>query len=128
RYLFADLQIGEYEVREIVPSGWEVATGFSDNYTAEVFSGVETTVHDFANFDVVTEVAGSIAGVVWNDANENGIKEGGEAALAGRTVFLDLNSNGVKEAGEAEIVTTASGEYSFTNVSTGTVSVVLVST
>ena len=53
-----DLQIGEYEVREIVPTGWEVAPTFNDNETVTVFSGTETLVPDFANFNLSTLLAG----------------------------------------------------------------------
>ena len=37
-YSFPDLQIGEYEVIEVVPSGWETAPGYGDNHTVWVYS------------------------------------------------------------------------------------------
>ncbi|HMP08657.1 MAG TPA: SdrD B-like domain-containing protein, partial [Lacipirellulaceae bacterium] len=36
----------------------------------------------------------SIAGVVWNDANGDGVRDPGEPGLSGWTVFLDDNGNG----------------------------------
>jgi hypothetical protein len=40
----------------------------------------------------------SLAGTAWDDANGNGLRDAGEAALAGIGVFLDLNANGVHDA------------------------------
>ena len=51
--------------------------------------------------------AGSISGTVFNDANENGVRDAGEAGLAGQTVYQDLNNNGAFDAGA---VTVASGD------------------
>jgi hypothetical protein len=39
----------------------------------------------------------SVAGTVYDDANENGARDAGESGLAGRTVYLDLNHNGVRD-------------------------------
>jgi hypothetical protein len=40
----------------------------------------------------------SLAGTAWDDANGNGLRDAGEAALAGIGVFLDLNANGVHDS------------------------------
>jgi subtilase family serine protease len=42
--------------------------------------------------------AGSIAGVVYQDNNSNGVIDSGEPGLAGTTVYLDSNNNGVLDA------------------------------
>lgn len=41
--------------------------------------------------------AGEVQGVVFLDANQNGVRNGGEVGLAGRQVFADLNGNGVRD-------------------------------
>ena len=43
---------------------------------------------------------GSIAGVAFNDANANGVKDSGEPGQAGRRIFIDANLNGALDAGE----------------------------
>lgn len=68
---------------------------------------------------------GSIAGTVWDDADGDGIRDAGEAGLAGRTVFLDANGNGVPDldGGEATATTGADGSYSFADLAFGTYTV-----
>ena len=127
-YQFTGLQIGEYNVRQILKTGWETSTGFSDSESVIVYSGVETIAPDFANFDVSTTVTGSLSGIVWNDVDGNGIQNGSESGLAGRAVFLDANSNGIKDASESQMNSGSDGSYSFTGVQPGTVSVVMAST
>lgn len=41
---------------------------------------------------------GSIEGVVFNDLNNNGVRNALEAGLPGRTLFVDVNNNGVFDA------------------------------
>ncbi len=125
-YVFPDLQIGDYDVIEVVPTGWETAPTFGDNYTATVFSGAETRAHDFANFNLSTLVLGSVSGIVWNDQNANGIQDTSptpELGLGGRQVFADANSNGLLDATDPQATTNADGTYTISGVAPGTVSV-----
>lgn len=123
-YSFLDLQVGEYKVREVVPTGWEVAPTFSDNESVVVFSGTETLVPDFANFSLSTLLPGSVSGTVWNDLNDSGIRDVSEPGLAGWTVFADLNSNGVLDSGDTSAVSDTTGAYSLTGLLPGTVTIV----
>lgn len=51
-------------------------------------------------FDVPGMVsAGTVSGVVFVDANGDGIQNPGEKGLANQTVFLDLNGNGIRDMG-----------------------------
>lgn len=56
---------------------------------------------------------GSIAGVVFEDTNGNGIQNGSEVGLAGQTVYLDLNNDGVYQETEPATITNSKGEYQF---------------
>jgi hypothetical protein len=58
-----------------------------------------------------------ISGNVSHDANDNGVKDTGEAGLSGWTVYDDMNWNGTKDATEPSSVTDASGNFSFTSSS-----------
>jgi len=63
---------------------------------------------------------GSISGVVFSDANGNGIQDAGEPGLSNWTVFLDANQNGTLDRGEQTATTDTSGHYAFTNLTAGT--------
>jgi serine-aspartate repeat-containing protein C/D/E len=128
-YVFTNLQVGDYEVREILPSGWEVTTGFGDSVGVTVYSGSESVAPDFANFNLSTAVPGSVGGFIWNDLDGDGVRDsnvGGftDPGLAGWTVFADLNLNGVADAAEPSAVSAADGSYLLSGIAPGTVTVV----
>lgn len=131
-YLFTELQVGEYELREVVPTGWETTLGYGDNQSVFVYSGAETVARDFANFNLDTLVQAKVSGTVWSDLNGNGLREpaagGGfsDPGLAGRTVFVDLNGNGLPDTGEPSATTASSGAYTLTGINPGTVTIVEV--
>ncbi len=127
-YTFTNLQVGDYEVHEVLPAGWETSPTFSDSNTVTVFSGVESTAPDFANFNVATASPGSVSGTVWNDANGNGLRETGEPGLTGWTVFVDANGDGVLSTGEASTTTLADGSYSISGIPTGSTTIVVQQT
>ncbi len=125
-YVFPDLQIGDYDVIEIVPTGWETAPTFGDNYTATVFSGAETVAHDFANFNLSTLVSGSVSGTVWNDLNANGLLDTTpttEPGLGGRVVFADANANGILDATDPQATTKTDGTYTISGIAPGTINI-----
>jgi uncharacterized repeat protein (TIGR01451 family) len=69
----------------------------------------------------VVTTAATISGSVINDANGNGVQNGGEVGISGVTVKLynDSNSNGQYDVGETLVALTttdASGNYSFGNL------------
>lgn len=128
-YAFADLQVGDYDVREVLPTGWEPTTGYGDNVTVRVYSGAESVAPDLANFNLATATAGSVSGTVWNDLNGNGVRDAAGGAftdpgLAGVTVFVDRDGNGVLDPTEASAVSGAAGAYTISGVLPGTVTVV----
>ena len=62
----------------------------------------------------------SVSGVAFDDANGNGSRDAGEAAVAGRTVFLDSNNNGSPDATEARQVTDQNGAFFLGGLAAGT--------
>jgi uncharacterized delta-60 repeat protein len=64
-----------------------------------------------------------IGGVVFNDANGNGVRDASEVGVSGRTVFIDANKNGALDASEQKTVTGAGGYYELKNLPAGTFSV-----
>jgi hypothetical protein len=69
------------------------------------------------------QLANSVGGVAFDDADGDGTRGGAEAALAGRTVFLDANNNGALDAGEPARTTDGAGAYRFGALLPGTYTV-----
>ena len=96
-------------------------TGASLAGSALARSGAVTLdTNTVSNFDC-TPV--SISGHKFNDLNGNGTQQPGDPGKAGLTVFLDYNNNGVLDPGDNSTVTDANGNYTFSNLNSGTYSV-----
>ena len=54
-----------------------------------------------------------VAGTVFRDLNGNGIRDPGEAGIAGSRIFVDLNGDGIWERGEPRRLTNRLGRFSF---------------
>ena len=114
-YLFADLDDGDYDVREVLPTGWSSSPGTPDVITATVFDGNEFKA-DFYN--TIAQV-GSITGTVWNDWNGDGLRAATDSGLSGWTIFIDSNNNSIVDSGELTTTTDANGNYAFGAVQEG---------
>jgi hypothetical protein len=62
---------------------------------------------------------GSVSGVAFNDADGDGVKDAGESARPGLTVWVDANRNGSRDAGEKSTVTTSTGTYRISGLAAG---------
>ncbi len=67
----------------------------------------------------VTPQPGTISGMVFDDADEDGLQDVGEPSLAKATVYIDTNRNGKFNKREPKAVTDAAGRYAFANVPPG---------
>ena len=128
-YTFVGLPEGTVTVAEVVPTGWEVAPGFSASVTISISTGLTTTV-DFANLEPVPS---TINGAIYNDMNADGHRATNpttgaftEPGLSGWQVFVDLNNDGLLTAGEPVATSDADGNYSLTGVPHGTRKIVEV--
>jgi len=132
QYTFTDLQVGDYELFQVVPSGWEPTLGYDISQTVTVFSGANSRAGDFANFNLSSIIPGTIQGTVWSDLNANGVRDvsgmGGfsDPGIAGRTVFVDLNNNGLQETSEPSAITASDGTYTISSVNPGTITILEV--
>ena len=79
---------------------------FLAGYPFGTVGGTDFAVVKLQNDDGPPPQPGSIAGVVFNDANENGVRDLDEAGLSGWTVYQDLNGNGAFDAGAANVSST----------------------
>ncbi|RYD78998.1 MAG: hypothetical protein EOP84_13600, partial [Verrucomicrobiaceae bacterium] len=105
-----------YRVAVQVPTGYvRTSPGGSGAQSVVLYSGGTASGVDFGLYQTP-----SITGVTFDDVNNNGVRDGGEAAIAGRTVFLDANNDGFLSGGETSAVTDANGAFTFANLPAGT--------
>ncbi len=124
RYVFTDLEPGEYVVSQEIREGWmqtfprdDIGAQNMSNetantttpYTVTVDAGSVTENLDFGNFR-----RGKITGMIYNDANENAVLDEDENGLFDWTVVAE------GPAGNLSVITDDDGNYSFENLSVGT--------
>ena len=113
-YDFQGLQPGSYSVKfdlSTLPPGTAYASQGSGTDATGASSEIILVSGEHAQVDMgaVTQ-RGTVASSVWEDSNANGVRDSGEAAVAGASVRL-LDKNGVEVA---TATTDAAGNYSFT--------------
>ncbi len=119
-YRFSDLRGGTYTLTETQPANYAdgaetVGTLGGTNSTNDVMSGINVTGGATGTGYNFGELGVSLAGTVYVDSNNNGIRDAGESGIAGTTVTL----TGTDNAGNAVSRTTttaADGSYSFTHL------------
>jgi hypothetical protein len=105
---------GTYYVGETVPAGWGRSTPAALNTPVAVHVTELGTAT--VNFGLTRA---SISGTVFNDANHNGVKDTGEAGLAGQPVFIDFFGTGVFQAGDIQVITDANGNFTIGGLAPG---------
>ncbi|MEZ6034243.1 MAG: SdrD B-like domain-containing protein [Planctomycetaceae bacterium] len=102
---------------EVVQPGFNPTPGFSDHKTITIREG-RVVKSDFPNVTAPI-INGNITGTVFEDNNENGIKESGEHGLTGWTMFVDTNGDGLLSEGEPTALTDSDGDYLLTDIPAG---------
>jgi hypothetical protein len=115
-FAFNDLTPGAYRVAQVRPAGWLLTAPAAGYYDVNLAEGQSAAGRDFANFQ-----PGIISGVKFHDLNANGVKDAGEPALAGWTIFIDADRDGVLDASEQSLVTAQDGAFAFTGIGPGMV-------
>jgi GH25 family lysozyme M1 (1,4-beta-N-acetylmuramidase) len=64
-------------------------------------------------------VPATISGMVFNDANGDGVRQIGEAGMSGWNIYIDRNLNGAYDAGEPLTTTNLKGGWQFQNLRPG---------
>jgi hypothetical protein len=113
-FTFSDVAVGTYALREIAPLKTR------QTYPRKYFSVPVTANHTSGGYLFGNTYLAFISGVVFNDANENGVQNSGEAGLANRRVYLDLNQDGVFQSGEPSVLSDSGGNVIFNSVTPGT--------
>jgi hypothetical protein len=96
-YAFEGLTNGSYVLRVEPPTFWQITQPTSGSHLVSLSAPVEVS-RDFGAYLPTNQIRGA----VWNDANGNGVQEGGDVSLPGRTVFIDSNGDGVYQQGRVE--------------------------
>ena len=115
QYWFMEVAPGAITVAEVLRDDYEQTYPTSGSHAVVVGPGEIVEDVDFGNRLKRARIHGS----KWEDDDNDGVREPGEAALAGWTIYLDLNGNGRLDAGEPATVTNANGDYAFTNLAPG---------
>ncbi len=105
--------------------GTAVLTGTPDagdvgsvDITIEVSDGEEVVQQSFT-LTVQSQPLSSIAGMLFNDINRNGVTDEGESPLAGWMVYDDADASGSFTVGEAFAFSAADGSYNLTGLAPG---------
>lgn len=89
-YQFANLNPGSYRLRVVLPAGLRRTMPMPENFRIATVSNAGQVVSN-ADFSLTSNIL--LAGVVFNDANGNGVKDAGEAAM--QNVTVEVLSNNV---------------------------------
>lgn len=110
-YVLTQPNQGDQTIADVIDSDVDPATG----QTAIIRLGVvQTDLTQDAGL-LATTPPGSLRGMTWFDANQNGIREPGDSSIPGVTVAL-YSADGTLVA---TTVTGADGQYAFINLSPG---------
>jgi subtilisin family serine protease len=116
-YAFRRLTPGAYVVRQVVPPGWAATAPAAGYHAVNLVDGHGQSGLDFGSR--IPPADATIAGFVWEDVDNDGQRDAGEAGRGGVTVFLDGNGNGSLEPGETSTTSAADGAYTFTGLASG---------
>ncbi len=122
-YTFSNLPPGNYVVVETDPAGFVSTadiTNPNDNWiSVTLVADTDSSGNDFIDTNNLAVLA-TVGDRIWQDTNNNGLRDGGEAGIDG--VVVHLYRSGQTPGVDAPYVTTTSGSggfYGFGNVPAG---------
>lgn len=120
-YQFLNLRPGNYTVTETQPSayldGKDAVGTLGGTLANDKISNIALNQALGTDYDFGELVPGSLSGYVYSDKNENGVKDGGDGAIAGVTITLTGNDD--LGSVNRTLTTDANGFYQFTNLRPG---------
>ncbi|MFM7058543.1 MAG: SdrD B-like domain-containing protein, partial [Planctomycetota bacterium] len=121
KYIITGILAGTRRVMTIVQPGYTPPPGLTASRTVNVRDRREVK----ADFPMITAPVtnGQIVGTIFDDPNENGIKDATEGGISGWTVFADINNDGLLTTGEPAAIADADGDYVIAGVPAGSIRV-----
>ncbi|MEA5593183.1 Calx-beta domain-containing protein, partial [Rivularia sp. UHCC 0363] len=95
-------------------------TELDENFVVKLSNLSQGTLAPDAAIGTIKSDDAEFSGSIWDDIDNDGVRDAGEFGVAGRTVYIDDNQNGVLDSGEKSTITDSSGNYTFTNINPGT--------
>ncbi len=115
---FSNLSAGGYLVRIQLASG-QIAVNPGNSEWWHSLAAGQSLNNDFGVSVATVITPGLISGIVFDDANLNGLVDANEPRLSGRFIYLDLNRDGIDQSTEPFSWTDAQGRWQFNNVTPG---------
>ncbi len=109
-YSFTGLFPGAYVLRAVTPNNYDATAPASGLYGVDLAAGQTVGARDFG---YVLQAPATLGGMVWEDLDLDGVRDGGEPGQPGVTVILDTNRNRKLDANEVSTITDANGQYEF---------------
>ncbi len=121
-YSFNNLRPGTYTITETQPNialdGVDTVGSIGGTLGNDVIANIQVSTTSGANYNFGEICTGALAGFVYCDSNNNGMKDAGEGGLSGVTITLTGTS--VMGAVNLTLQTGADGSYGFNNLAPGT--------
>jgi len=118
-YSISNLSPGTYTVKQIVQPG---LSQVNPDPVVNLSLAAPTAQANFVNTPGAPIGPGNvntITGIIFNDENFNGLREGNESGISGIQVYLDTNNNNIFDSNEALVFTDSIGAYTFSNLAAG---------
>ena len=116
-----DLLPGGYNLHQVLPDGWQQTLPGDRGapWGVTVASGANAAHLAFGSHPPL----GRITGVVFHDADADGVRDDGEAGLVDRKLYIDLDNDNVRDANEPGAESGPDGAYAFEDLYPGTYTV-----
>ncbi|HEY0009793.1 MAG TPA: SdrD B-like domain-containing protein [Tepidisphaeraceae bacterium] len=124
-YQFRSLPAGTYTIRHI-PAAGETLSPTQPYPTYALTSNQKVAGIDLGLLGAAVVpppplvAKATITGLLWNDSNANGTRDGAEAVTGSRVVYIDANRDGKFNTGERSVSSNSAGIYTFSNLDAGT--------
>ena len=117
-FRFDNLAPGRYYVRTVIPTNWvQTNPPPGEPVVVDLQAGslnfLYIGTHNLAQ-------AARISGTVFQDVDQDGVRDTGEPGIAGRTVYIDADDDGTLDADELSATTDGSGVYQLNPYATAT--------
>ncbi len=115
QYTLANLPPGTHVVKEVPQAGWMQTFPSDGVHRVQLDFGEQTTGINFGNRQLFSTLVGS----VFDDVNENGVRDAGEVGIPGVIIRFDDDGDGVISISDRAVTTDSNGSYLIQGLSGG---------